>query len=331
MTKYLVIGSGSIARRHIANLRSLFPTAEVACVSASGRTVGAHETQATYLLQGIKEAVEWKPRFAVVASPAPFHLEHALAFLREGVPVLIEKPLADSVAQLARHDAELSAYSGAIEVSYNLRYLSSATRMKELVSAGIAGAIRSISIDLGQYLPDWRPQDDYRKNVSAKRSLGGGVLLELSHELDYMTWLFGKFDRVYGLVSNSGALDIDVEDRADILFSRMDGLVAHVHLDFLQRKATRRCKVVGDQGNLVWDLIANTIHLETRAGIELLFDGTGYDRNQMYLDQLLHFSAVASKDAKPNVGLDSAAYTLKMIAAIRASADQHAPISLQGM
>lgn len=330
MTKYLVIGSGSIARRHIANLRTLFPLAEVACVSASGRTVGLEETQATCVFQGMEDAIDWQPEFAVVASPAPFHLAHALAFLRRNIPVLIEKPLSDSLARITEHSAELAAYSSRIGVSYNLRYLPSARRMKELVSEGRIGTLRSVSIDLGQYLPDWRPQDDYRKNVSANRHLGGGVLLELSHELDYLQWIFGDFDEVYGIVSNSGALEIDVEDRADILFSRADGFVAHLHLDFLQRKATRRCKIIGAEGNLVWDLIGNCIWLETKTGTETLFDGADYDRNEMYLDQLQHFALVAKGETMPEVGLKSAVSTMNMIDAIRRSAQTRRPISLEG-
>lgn len=331
MNKYLVIGSGSIARRHIKNLRVLFPEAEVGCVSASGRTLDAGETQASYLLPNIEAALDWRPRFAIIASPAPFHLDHALVFLRQGIPVLVEKPITDSLARLDAHAVELLAYSGSLEVSYNLRYLSSAKRMKELVAGGIAGTPHSISIDLGQYLPDWRPQDDYRKNVSANKTLGGGVLLELSHEFDYLTWIFGKFDQAYGLVANSGTLDIDVEDKVDVLLSRADGLVAHLHLDFLQRKATRRCKLIGSQGNIVWDLIANNIWLETNNGSQLLFDGTGFDRNQMYLEQLQHFAAIAEGNAVPNVGFDNAAYTMKMIDAIRASAELKAPVSLRGV
>ena len=331
MNKHLVIGSGSIARRHIVNLGALFPAAEISCASASGRTLGINETAANYHFSRVDDALRWGPDMAIVASPAPFHLEHALACLRQGIPVLIEKPLTDSFASFKKHAAELASYSASLEVGYNLRYLPSATRMKELIDRGTIGKLRSISIDLGQYLPDWRPQNDYRKGVSANQSMGGGVLLELSHEFDYLSWIFGKFDSVYGILSNSGALEIDVEDRADILLSRVDGLVAHLHLDFLQRRATRRCKVVGEAGNLVWDLLANNISLEVKDSVSHLFEDANFDRNQMYQKQLLHFVAVAQGNALPMVGLENAAYALKMIEAIRTSAELKRPIPLQGL
>src|SRR5690606_29956228 len=105
-----------------------------------------------------------------------------------------EKPLSDSLESFARAGEVLLENSAKIEVAYNLRFMPSAIRLKELLTEQIVGRIHSVSIEVGQYLPDWRPATDYRKNVSACKKLGGGVLLELSHELDYLTWLFGEFD-----------------------------------------------------------------------------------------------------------------------------------------
>ena len=192
-------------------------------------------------------AVAWAPDLAVVASPAPLHLDHACLLLDAGVPVLIEKPLSDSLDRVRDAAPLLARHRDRIEVAYNLRFLSSARRMRTLIDEACVGRILGLRIEAGQYLPDWRPQADYRRQVSANRSLGGGVLLELSHELDYLIWLFGRFDQVFCMATNSGQLEIDVEDRADILLSRED-LTAQVHLDFLQCRASRSCKVIGSTG-----------------------------------------------------------------------------------
>lgn len=282
------------------------------------------------ILHGLQEAITWNPLFAVVASPAPFHLANASALLERNIPVLIEKPLSDSSEKFAPVAAVFDRNKHLVEVGYNLRYLSSAKRMKELVDSGVVGQISSILVDMGQYLPDWRPGTDYRANVSARSSLGGGVLLELSHEFDYVIWLFGKFDHVYCVVSNSGQLEVDVEDRADVVFSRRDGVVAHLHMDFLQRKATRICKVIGAQGNLIWNLIDNTITLEKLNGIETLFANPHVDRNDMYLEQLKHFSDVVNGQSKPNVGLEDALYVLRLIEAMRASSAGNQVVSIEG-
>lgn len=318
-SKALVVGSGSIARRHLANFRRLLPDAEVGCVSASGRPLNDGETDATTQLQSMTSAVAWAPDLAVVASPAPLHLMHACLLLEAGVPVLIEKPLSDSLERVRDAAPLLTRHRDRIEVAYNLRFLSSALRMKTLVKEACVGRILGLHIEVGQYLPDWRPQADYRRQVSANRSLGGGVLLELSHELDYLTWLFGRFDQVFCIATNSGQLEIDVEDRADILLSRND-LTAHVHLDFLQRRASRSCKVIGSSGTLSWDLIANRISLNGPKGEEMLFSDPGVDRNDMYLEQLRGFIEVAAGRAAPRVTLDDGLAVLSMVEAMRQSA-----------
>ena len=331
MKNYLVVGSGSIARRHITNLRTLFPNAEVACVSASGRQVGESETDANIVFSNISEALVWRPALAVIASPAPFHIQHSLQLLGVGVPVLVEKPLSDSLGTLNPCLDELGKFQDKIEVGYNLRYLSSAQYMKGLVDQAKVGEVLSISVDIGQYLPDWRPNEDYRKGVSARRELGGGALLELSHEFDYITWIFGAFDDVCGVTSCSGVLDIDVEDRADIILSQEGGLVANLHLDFLQRSATRHCKVVGTDGNLLWDLNKNSIVLERKDVCQVLFEDAGFDRNQMYLDQLVNFELLSRGVSTPVVGLASAVSIIRLIEAVRQSVLTRRSVSLNEM
>ena len=124
-------------------------------------------------------------------------------------------------------------------------------------------------------------------------------------------------------------LEIDVEDKADIMFSRDDGMVAQLHMDFLQRKATRDCKVIGEHGNLVWDLITNSISLHTGQATECLFDESRVDRNDMYINQLRRFALVAAGKETPLVGLDDALYTLKLIEALRHSSAERQPVSLR--
>lgn len=331
VSRCLVVGSGSIARRHIANLRQLLPRAEVACVSASGRSIPLGETAATICLTSFDEALAWQPELAVVASPAPLHLDHAVALLETGIAVLIEKPLSDSLSRYGALATRLEPWRDRIEVAYNLRFLSSCRRLRMLLHEHVVGRLHSVHIDLGQYLPDWRPGSDYRRNVSANRSLGGGVLLELSHEFDYLTHLFGRFDRVFCVIGQSGLLEIDVEDRADILLTRADGLVAQLHMDFLQRKATRRCKVIGEHGNLLWDLVANSITLETSFREEVLFSEPDVDRNAMYLELLSGFIDLAQGRAAPRITYDDGLAVLAMVDAMRQSAKTGLPVQLSSV
>lgn len=320
LQSYLVVGSGSIARRHIANIKALFSQATVGCVSASGRELSLEEVGADIVYASIEEALSAEPMLAIIASPAPLHVDQAATFLRTGIPVLIEKPLSDSLESFARAGEVLLANSTKIEVAYNLRFMPSAIRLKALLDEQILGRIHSVSIEVGQYLPDWRPATDYRENVSARKELGGGVLLELSHELDYLTWLFGTFNSIYCVASNSGTLDVDVEDSAHAILSREDGLVASVHLDFLQRVPTRICKIIGQSGTLVWNLLQNSILLGTANNSEdIIFSDPNYNRNDMYLEEISHFVKVAVGERMPQVSIYQALDTLRLIEALRHS------------
>ncbi len=321
---YLVIGSGSIAKRHIENLKQLFGTvtARIGCISATGRVLSTQEVgNDTVIYESLAQALNDSPVFAIIASPAPLHAIHAAQLLKQQVPVLIEKPVSDSLARFAAHGDTLMAHSNKIEIAYNLRFMSSAVKFRDLLSESVVGAVRSVSVDVGQYLPDWRPMTDYRKNVSARSELGGGVLLELSHELDYLGWLFGPFSTAYCVARNTGALEIDVEDTVDALLVRADQLAISVHMDFLQRAPVRICKVVGEKGTLIWDILNNGIILHVGRDQQcVLFEDSCYDRNNMYIDQLRHFSQVAMGSAMPAIRLEDGLQTLRLIEAMKKSA-----------
>jgi predicted dehydrogenase len=327
--KCLVVGSGSIARRHINIIRGLLPTAQVACMSSSGRLLSEEETSATHLLSSMSDAINWHPNLAVIASPAPFHLNHAAALLELGAAVLIEKPLADCGARIDEFVTRISSHRNRIEVAYNLRYLPALFELKKQIDQKAIGRLHSIHIDVGQYLPDWRPHTDYRQNVSANKALGGGVLLELSHELDYLLWIFGKFDTAYCVTSNSGQLEIDVEDRADIILSRRDGVVAQLHMDFLQHQLTRQCKVIGETGTLHLDLANNSLRLLRSCSDQILLSDPTIDRDSTYIEQMRGFIDLATGIMGPRISLEEGIAVLTLIDSLRQSASTGLSVALQ--
>lgn len=329
VSRCLVVGSGSIARRHISNLKAVRPDALVGCVSASGRQLAAGETAADVTFPDLQAALAWRPAVAIVASPAPWHIAHASSMAAAGVPVLIEKPIAAELPGLASMQL-LHRNSDRIDVAYNLRYLPSAVALKEFLSGGALGHIHSVIAEVGQYLPDWRPQTDYRKNVSAQRALGGGALLELSHELDYLVWLCGRIRSVYCNARNTGELEIDVEDSVDAIMTTERGITINLHMDFLQHCPHRTCKFIASHGTVTWNLIANSVTLHERGGVQtVLFQQPEYDRNEMYIAQLRHFLDVAAGKVEPKVGIDDALATLAVVDALKRSAKEQALIHME--
>ncbi len=316
--KVLIVGTGSIAKRHIKNLRICFPESYLISVSSTGRIVSAPDLGADIAYQDLAAATVELPDFAIVASPANLHLRHTKELLSKNIPVLMEKPLCMDTKSFCIK--EFAAQENIVRVGYNLRFMPSARRMKKLLEQGVIGKISTVFVEIGQYLPDWRPNQDYRNGVSARKELGGGALLELSHELDYITWFFGKFKYAFGVLRNTGTLDIDVEDNVDAILQDDNGLVAHVHLDLLQRQPNRFCKVVGEKGNLVWDLLRNEITINLPAGeSNVLYSDDTYDRNQMYIDQIRTFVEYLNGENEFDSSLQSASVVMELAEALRIS------------
>ena len=133
-----------------------------------------------------------------------------------------------------------------------------------MLQDNIIGKIYSIRCDVGQYLLNWRTNKNYSKLVSAKKHLGGGVLLELSHELDYIRWIFGEIEWVTAYVNKLSDLNIDVEDTAHITLGikkidNNDNKVVNLNMDFYRHDVTRTCLVIGKNGSLKWDFIKGIV------------------------------------------------------------------------
>lgn len=257
--RILCVSLGSIGKRHLRNTRTLLPHARIAVyrqhTSVSELPVGADE-----LLTDAAQALDFAPDAVLISSPASEHVANALPFLERHIPVFLEKPLAASGADLGDFPARCAASRGFVMVGYVLRFLPALHDLRKHLLNGLVGTVHTARVEVGQYLPDWRPGGDYRQNVSGQRKLGGGALLELSHEIDYATWLFGQPESLQCSCAHLSPLEIDVEDSAHILMEYADKRVS-VQLDFLQRVANMVVQVVGSKGTLTADLIKEELRL----------------------------------------------------------------------
>lgn len=317
MERVAVIGLGNIATRHRRNLKQLFPNTKLYAMSASGRIPQETVNDADHLVTSIDALIELRVQFVIVASPAPFHASHAIPLIKAGIPVLIEKPVTAALDEVKMLQRAASQYQTPVSIGYCLRYLSSAIEMKKQLSSGKVGHLYHAHVEIGQYLPDWRPSKDYRDSVSAKTSLGGGVLLELSHEFDYAQWLLGALTLEHAILRQTEELSLEVEDSADMLLSTSKQAIVHMHLDFLQRKAHRQCRFVGSKGTLEWDLIGNEIRFVSPQGVQVLYSEPEWDKNQMYTAMVLDFLNLIHKQPNQCVSLAEAAKSVALIEQIK--------------
>ncbi|MFC2992186.1 Gfo/Idh/MocA family protein [Halomonas tibetensis] len=320
----LVVGLGSIGARHLRLLREALPEAEIMVLRHSDcdEPIPFADGCTTHL----EEACAFSPQVAIIASPAPFHLETAQALAACGTHLLIEKPLAVSSKGVAAFLADCATLGVLVQVGYNLRWLETLQRFRSELHAGRIGDVQAVHCEIGQYLPGWRPGSDYRQTVSARRELGGGVLLELSHELDMLRWVFGEVDWIGGWIGRLGKLEIDVEDCAHLNLGFAGGCVGSLGMDFLRQNTTRCCTAIAEAGSLRWDAVAGEVSLfmPEIGHWQVLMQQTSH-RDDSYRTQITRFL-----DAVANGRIDTLAATgedglavLYMIEAARQSAEDN--------
>ena len=255
LERFLIVGFGSIGRRHLQNLLDLAPGCRVGILRSRPASPPASPgDDAVTDLHSWEEALAFAPQAAIVAGPATTHLASARRLIEAGVPVLVEKPLAEGLPGAIDLIELADRLRIPAAVGYNLRQKASLIAVRKLITENAIGAIAAVRAEVGQYLPDWRPGARYQDGVSASRALGGGPLLELSHELDYLYWMFGLPDLVTARGGRYGSLEIDVEDVVEVTleFAGHRRMLANVHLDFLQRAPDRaRCRFIRTKGTVV--------------------------------------------------------------------------------
>ncbi len=316
--RFAIVGLGSIGRRHLRLLKQLRPEIDVILVRSGQGMRWPEDALATDSVTSVDEVLTMDVDAAIISSPAPFHVSQATKLLRAGIPTLIEKPLSHNMDAVQALKGLAEQSQAPVLVGYVLRYSMGARCFHEMVNGGRVGEHIAANIECGSYLPDWRPEQDYRTSASARAELGGGVLLELSHELDYANWFFGPFQNIESILSNSGTLDIDVEDTADLTLCPQSKFPVSIHLDFCRRDATRRCTLHGSEGALTWDGIENTVSWKPMFGqTEHWFFNV--ERDAMFRTQITHFLACVEQGEAPKVTLDDGIAALILVEAAKKS------------
>ena len=313
-----LIGLGSIGRRHLRLLKELRPDIEVILVRSGQGSRWPEEALAVGSVSTIEEAIGLDINAAIISSPAPFHVNQAIQLLDAGIPSLIEKPLSNNLDQTQQLKMLAKNTDVTVLVGYVLRYSLALQQFHEMLIGNAVGQIIGVNIDCGSYLPEWRPGQDYRTTASARPELGGGVLLELSHELDYANCLFGPFISVDASVINSGALDIQVEDTADLELISENDVKVVIHLDFVRRQPIRQCVVLGSEGSLTWNGLNNEVTLDLESGETKRWAFNG-ERDDMFRAQLNHFLNCVEKGELPQVNLTDGIAALEIIEAAKRS------------
>ena len=316
----LIVGLGSIGLRHLRIAREIFPESRIAILRH--QETKEIPKDANKVFHTLSDAIQFKPQIAIICTPASIHIEISIALVREGVHVLIEKPISNEKKGLEELNNEAVKNNCVLMVGYNLRFLPSLNKFKNLIDNDFIGDFYSVRSEAGQYLPSWRDKD-YRKTVSAKKSLGGGVLLELSHELDYLRWIFGDIEFVQAQLSRQSTLDIDVEDTVHTILTfkknyKNINLLGSLSLDFIRHDKVRICHVIGDKGSLRWNGLTGDIdlfELNSTGWKNIYKDKVNLD--QSYKEEWLHFIECINKKEYSKISFQDGIEVLNIIDSIK--------------
>tara|TARA_B100001093_G_scaffold512132_1_gene581420 strand:+ start:230 stop:1255 length:1026 start_codon:yes stop_codon:yes gene_type:complete len=322
----LVVGLGSIGLKHIKTVKAIRD--EIKVIALTSRPSDHKENHLiSNIVDNLDDALKLVPDAAIISNPASKHIEFAVPLAKKSIPLLIEKPISDSLAKVDQLIKAINSTNNFVLVGYNLRFLKSLKFFRDLVQGNEIGKILSVRASVGQDLKTWRKDRDYREGVSSKRSLGGGVLLELSHEIDYLSWIFGRIQSVSGYFNKVSNLEIDVEDISHLLLkfddsSQAKDLVANLSLDFLRQDITRCCVAIGETGTLRWDGINGKVELFQGGKWNVTFEEKA-KVDTSYESELQHFFDCVENCNEPFIDLESSINVLKVIEGIKLSCKQN--------
>lgn len=327
--RLLIIGCGSIGRRHAQNLREM-GAEDLLLFDTDWKKMEAlsRELQ-VQSFETLETAFGRKPHAAVICAPTSLHRELAVEALRHDCHLFVEKPLSPSMEGVHELLDEVCEKERALLIGYNFRFDPLLNTAKRWLSEGRVGQVTSARLHFGSYLPWRHPLEDYRLGYGARQSLGGGVILDAIHEIDIALWFFGWPEAIYCVGGKYSDLQIDVEDTAEIMLTYPDKFVS-IHLDFVQRPAERWLEVTGTAGKIEGNLFARTLRCFDGASREWLSAGVGTSIEDTYRSEMRHFlDCLQGKDA-PLVGGETAVQSLMLAEEAKKSMQCHSPISLVG-
>lgn len=326
----LIVGSGSVGKRHARNLAALGcqiscmdPRADRCAELATETNIVGQHTDLTVALGegGGLDGV-------VICSPPAFHEAQTILALQHRLPVLLEKPAAPDLAACRRMAAARAAADVPLLLGYTWRWWPPLRKARQLLEQFAIGPVRSAQFHISAHLADWHPWERYQDFFMASKALGGGALLDESHWIDLMIWLFGLPDAVSGNVDKLSELEIDTDDNVEILAYYKERLRIYLHLDIYGRPHDKSIRFIGEKGSLLWTSDPNQIIYGGEASSWSKTLEFSCERNDMFIAVAQEFVEILNGKTTPSCTIEDGARVLQLIEALRASDRSGARIAL---
>ena len=285
----VVFGGGSIGERHIRNLWGL---------GFHKIFVYRQRNLPFRNVKGVKLTVikTWeeieiiKPIAAIICSPSSFHLSQTIKCARLGIHVLVEKPLSHTTEGFGELRKVIEENKIFVYVGYMMRFHPLIIEINRIIKSNKYGNVISIQSKWAEYLPDWHPWEDYRETYAAKKNLGGGVALTLSHDIDLVNYLAGSnIDKYFLLKNYKSKLELDVESGIDLLIKYNNKTTANIHLNYYEKCKERLLKLVFDDASLVFEFYNNSLTIKVKGLEDKTIKLDKFDRNDLFIEQSKYF------------------------------------------
>jgi predicted dehydrogenase len=318
--KILIAGLGSIGRRHLRNLVALGEK-DILLYRTGRSTMPGDELKDYPVETDLKAALAHHPQAVLVTNPTSLHLDVAIPAAEAGCHMLLEKPVSHSMERIDVLRDVVARNGVRVLTAYMYRFHAILGEVKRLLDDGAIGKPVSARAVYGDYLPRWHPWEDFHKAYSARTDLGGGPVFTLCHPIDYLRWLFGDVEAVWAFTGKNGDLGIETEDTAQVGLRFASGLLASLHLDYVQRPAVHYLEIVGTQGVIRWDYYANQAVVTPAGKDPYRLQGDMEDiRSPMFVEEMRHFIRVAGEGETPRCSLEDGILALQICLAIHKSA-----------
>jgi predicted dehydrogenase len=327
--KILFIGLGGVGQRHLRNIKSLYPKAEILAYRSRGLSqiistdlqieseYGLEEEYSIESFSNLADALKRKPFATIISNPSNMHIEPAIAGLKAGSNIFIEKPLSSNFLSIVPLLEIANSCKLTTMVGFQLRFSPLIKKIKSLLANNAIGKILSVRAEVCEYMPWFHRYEDYREIYASKKSMGGGVILTQIHEIDFLIDIFGFPSAVYAIGGKKSQLEIDVEDNVDILMSAND-ISIFLHMDFLQKNKKREGVIYGENGRIEYDLVNLELQLINEGSSES-FNWHDFERNEMFLSEMRMFIESSQANKPTSISIEEGAKSIKVADMIKES------------
>tara|TARA_B100001059_G_C17826125_1_gene581490 strand:+ start:2467 stop:3465 length:999 start_codon:yes stop_codon:yes gene_type:complete len=322
--KILIVGCGSIGKRHLRNLLALGTNKEnIACVETrEDRIKEVQEYGIKNVYSNLDDALSGNESYdaAIICSPTSLHIDQCNVLSSKYINLMIEKPLSSNLDGIEILKKNIKENKLVVLMAYIFRFTPQVQMIKKFIENKVVGQIYYVRGEFSEYLPDWHPYEDYRSFYMAEKSMGGGSILDQSHIFDLVHYLFGGFKNVRAFNSKISNLEVNADDISELIVEMNNGIIASLHTDIFGRQHQKFLEIKGEKGNIKWDFYKNEVTLyNPEEKVLKVFNKFQTDLNLTYIDEIKHFLDCCKNKKDTLAPLDDGIDTMKLILAAEKS------------